>query len=111
MIVRYEDLKIDTVGTTEEVFEFINIDDITDELVENAVEFSSLNHMSYIEEHGESNVEAIRGNDKIETTDTEGQKINEGSTSRYGEYFDDDEITYFQRVVEDELIHDFGYEY
>lgn len=111
MVVRYEDLKTDTFGTTREVFEFVGIDDVTDELVENAVEFSSLDHMKYIEEHGESNIKAVRTNDEINTTDDDGQKINEGSTSRYDEYFNDDDMKYFQRVVEDELIHDFGYEY
>lgn len=111
MVVRYEDLKTDTIGTTKKVFDFIRIDDVTDKLVRNVVDFSSLDHMKYIEEHGESNVEAIRNNGDIETTDTEGQKINEGSTSRYDEYFDNDDMAYFQRVVEDKLIHNFGYEY
>lgn len=111
MMVRYEDLKADTTETTEEVFEFVTIEGVTDELVKDAVEFSSLEHMKYIEEHGESNVEVLENDSTVETTDSEGRKINEGSTSRYGEYFDDDDIAYFQRVVEDELLHDFGYEY
>jgi len=111
MVVRYEDLKTDTVGTTEQVFEFVGIDGVTNELAEEAVEFSSLSHMKYIEEHGESNIEAIQNDASIETTDSEGQKINEGLTSRYDDYFDDDDIAHFQQAVEDELIHDFGYEY
>lgn len=92
------------------MLEFIGIDGISDELVENSIKFSNIEHMRYIEQHGETNLEIVE-NDGQATSAQDGVKINEGTTNRYDNYFDEDDRQHFQRVINQQLEDDFGYEY
>jgi hypothetical protein len=110
LCVKYESLKREPHETTRTVFDFIGIDGTTDELVESATRVADIEHMRYIEQHGEANPD-IGTEDTTETASEAGAKINEGTTKRYGEYFDEADKQYFKRVIDEQLEDDFGYDY
>lgn len=95
LIVRFEDLKADTTGTLDSVLRFINVKPITDDLVESAVEFGSLENMQRLEQSEKSH----------------GKKVNEGSADRHETYFTQDDEAYFTDYVNEHLVHDHGYDY
>jgi hypothetical protein len=109
LIVRYEDLKRDTVSEVRSVLEFVGIEAVTDELVADVVEFGSFENMQRLEDPAESQPE--RSFASNQTDEDEGQKINEGRSDRWREYFSDDDIEHFKQYVDENLVYEYGYDY
>lgn len=109
LIVHYEDLKRDTVSEVHSVLEFVGIEAVTDGLVTDVVEFGSFKNMQRLEDPAENQPE--RGSADEQTDQDEGRKINEGRSDRWGEYFSNDDIEYFNRHIDENLIYEYGYDY
>jgi hypothetical protein len=95
LIVRFEELNTDTAGTVESVVNFIDIKPVTDEVVNAAVEFGSLENMQRLEQSEEER----------------GKKVNEGSTDRHNTYFTPEDERYFSDYVDEHLVYNYGYDY
>ncbi|MFC6888245.1 sulfotransferase domain-containing protein [Halorubrum trueperi] len=111
LCVKYEVLKRDTHGVTQDVLEFIGLDNVSDALVSRVTEFCDIDHMRYIEEHGEANPDILGDPNEQVKPAGEGAKINEGTIHRYRDYFDESDKRYFKRLVDERLEDYFGYDY
>lgn len=111
LCVKYEVLKSNTRDVTRDILEFVGLDNVSDTLVARVTEFCDIDHMRYIEEHGEANPDILGSPDKRVEPAGDGAKINEGTTHRYRDYFDQSDERYFKGLVDERLKDDFGYNY
>lgn len=99
-IVKFEDLKADTKGNLQQVIEFIGMPDTTDEQLASIVDFASIDNMRTMEQRNPH--KKLKG--KME-------KVRKGKSGGYKEYFNEGDKDYFLETVENNLKHDFGYDF
>ena len=109
LIVRYEDMRSDTVAVLARVMEFINGTDANDEAVSKAVEYSSVENMRKLEE---KNVFWLAGGRMKpgKKGDPNTYKVRRAKVGGYKDYFTDDEVEKIDELVADTLSPAYGYE-
>ena len=96
LLIKYEDLQNNTQEVLQATLDFIGIDEITDELIENAVNFCSFKNMKKMErEKTLPNKIMHPGNLK----DNESYKVRKGKIGGYVEYLQQEDIEYIDRVI------------
>ncbi len=82
LVIRYEDLYEDPIQKLEEILEFIGIEGITNQIINEAVEFSSFSNMKKLEQGGFFNQNSmLPGNQK----DQKSYKVRKGKIGGYVE--------------------------
>lgn len=106
LLVRYEDLHKDPAGELRKVMEFLGLDDVSDEVIARAVEYSEFENMRRLSLHDFKNLEIIAPTDP---DDPQSFKIREGKVGSYVKYLSSGEIEYIDEKMRSELASYFGY--
>jgi len=100
LMVKYEDLKIDTASELNKILFFIGFIDIEQEYVNKSVRYSSLKNIrkSEIEDYYKKNIVELK-----DVNDEESFKARRGKVNGYVDYLDKDDIKYLQDKVNSQL--------
>ncbi|MEM9220354.1 MAG: sulfotransferase domain-containing protein [Cyanobacteria bacterium P01_F01_bin.150] len=106
LLVRYEDLRSDTLSEVVRILDFISVP-LEGNFLEQAIEFSSFDNMKKMELEGSSLVKSgpMKGA-KGKSPDL--HKVRKGKIGGYREYLNEDEIAFVDRVVDLELSQIYG---
>lgn len=97
LVIRYEDLYEDPIQKLEEILEFIGIDGITNQIINEAVEFSSFSNMKKLERGGFFNKNSmLPGNQK----DQKSYKVRKGKIGGYIEELSHEDLIYIRDVIQ-----------
>ncbi len=107
LVVRYEDLKSDTVNTLERIMEFLGTPGTDDEIRE-AVEFASYENMRKMETDRTWRLSGGRLVPR-DRSDPNSYKVRRGKVGGYRDYFDDEQLAEIDAQVERSLSPTFGY--
>lgn len=96
LLIKYEDLHRDPHKTMKLVLEFIGVNDIETEIIDDAVKFSSFSNMKKMEKNKEIKYKNMQpGN----VNDDESYKVRKGKVSGYLDYLSQEDIQYIDKVV------------
>jgi len=107
LIVRYEDLRAQTEGQLRRMVEFIGTPG-TPEQIQGAVEFSSVENMKRMEEKKTFWLSGSRMVPK-DRDNPNSYKVRRAKVGGYRDYFEDDQATVVEKVVDDTLSPLYGY--
>lgn len=107
LIVRYEDLRSDTAATLKRIVEFIGTPG-SDEQIESAVEFSSVENMRKMEEKKTFWLSGSRMVPK-DRSNPNSYKVRKAKVGGYKDYFDEQQVAAIDKLVDDTLDPVFGY--
>ena len=107
LIVRYEDLRSDTAATLKRIVDFADTPG-SDEQIEGAVEFSSVENMRKMEEKKTFWLSGSRMVPK-DRSNPNSYKVRKAKVGGYRDYFDEAQIAAVDAMVEDRLLPVFGY--
>lgn len=96
LLVKYEDLRADTFNTLKSVLDFIGLKDASDNIIGNAIHFSSFDNMKRMEKENvlDSNIMQSR-----DIKDVESYKVRKGKVGGYIDYLSPKDIEYIDRVI------------
>lgn len=100
LVLTFEDLKKSPADELEKALEFSKFDNVTKELLNDVVEFSSLENMKKLEEQK-----------PLAQYKKKTNKIRDGKSGGYKEFFSDSDQQYFQTLTDELLIDSYGYNY
>ncbi len=100
LLIKYEDLKQNTLPLLQLMYEFCGLGSISEKRVGEIIDFCSIENMSRIE----SKNPLPQYGDKV-------KKVRYGDQSRYSDYFTREDIEYFSSVVSRRLNNHLGYDY
>jgi hypothetical protein len=106
LLIRYEDLKTDSIKELRRVLDFLEISNIPDTILKEAVEFASFENMRKMEAEGRFSHGMIKPADK---TKVETYKTRKGKVHGYLEYLDDIELSYVNERMQEVLSPYYGY--
>jgi hypothetical protein len=104
-LLKYEDMHNDSQTSLRSALNFMGAADVPDELIEEAIEFSSFEKMKEMERSNSLKNKKLRPGDK---NDPESFKVRKGKIGGYEEYLDDDDIAYCGEALR-EMDCPFGY--
>jgi len=107
LLVRYEDMHADPRKEFRRVLNFIGLQDLSDEVVRDAVEYTAFDKMQKMERSGGG-----AGSYKLRTTDasdTESLKVRRGKVAGYADYLTPEEIESLNRKMRETLTDFYGY--
>jgi hypothetical protein len=107
MILRYEDLKKDTLGQLKRLRTFFGVEFIPDECLKNAIEASSFARMQKLEKKGAFTNERMRPADP---GDTQTFKVRKGKVGGYKDECSPDDIEYIDGYIMEHLDPSAGYD-
>ncbi len=107
LLLRYENIKRDPVGELRRVLDFIGMDDVTDDLVNDAVDFSSFEKMRAMESEDKFKSDKLRPAIK---GDPDSFKTRKGKVGGYVNYLSDQEIVDLSERMARNLSTYFGYQ-
>lgn len=106
LLVRYEDIHANPHQEVRRVLNFVGLEQISDEIIAEAVEYASFDNMRKMEEADKFNSLILRpGNKK----DEESFKTRKGKVGGFTEYLDEKEIEYVNRQMNEILSDFYGY--
>ena len=105
-LVRYEDLHADTGKELRRIFDFLEIPDISDAHIREAVEFGSFENMRSMESSDTLKSGRLRPRD---SSDVESFKTRRGVVGGYVDYLDADQIAWMEDRIRTGLHPSFGY--
>ena len=106
LLVRYEDLKQDANGELERVLEFLGLENVSDETIDEAVYFGSFENMHRLEENGRFKSGILKPADK---EDMDSYKTRKGKIGGYQDYLTEDEIRRLNAKMHQTLNSYYGY--
>ncbi len=106
MLLRYEDLQNDTLNQLKRVVDFIGINDIKQEVLKEAINYSCFNNMKEIEKNSGVKTDKLKPSDK---NDDDTYKTRRGKIHGFVDYFNDEEIEFLKKKMTDNLHEYFGY--
>ena len=107
LVVRYEDLHADTAGQLRRVLAHIGLDDVDDEIVDDAVRYGSFDHMRELEEGD------LLGSEKLRPGrpgDTDSYKTRRGEVGGYRLELAPDDLALLEAAMRGSRVGRFGYE-
>jgi hypothetical protein len=108
LLVRYEDLQRDTTGQLRRILEFLQIKDITEIELEEAVSFGVFENMRKLEQEGTLRSKRLRPGD---VHDPESYKTRRGIAGGFYDYLSQEDIIYLNDKLRRELDPFFGYSF
>lgn len=97
LLVRYEDMHVNIQKELQRTLSFIGLNNISDDIIKEAIKFASFDNMRRMEEEGKLAVRLQPGDSK----DPESYKTRKGKVGGYTEYLTQDDIEYInQRMRE-----------
>ena len=105
-MVRYEDLHADTAKELRRIFDFLEIPDISDAHIREAVEFGSFGNMRSMESSDALKSGRLRARD---SSDVESFKTRRGVVGGYVDYLDPEQIAWVEDRIRRDLHPSFGY--
>ena len=99
LLIKYEDLKKDTLGNLKKVMEFLEVKNLRDDLIENAVEFSSFERMKKMESSKQFKEKALMNPGNPEDKDS--YKVRKGKVGGYVDYLSAEDIAYIDKAMEE----------
>ena len=106
LLVRYEDLKINTCGELRRVLDFLGLPSVPEEIITDAVKYASFDNMRRMETDGKFQSGILNPADKA---DIETFKTRKGKVRGYLDYLSKEEITNLNQRLQDQLSKYFGY--
>jgi hypothetical protein len=106
LIVRYEDLKENPQRELRRTLDFLELGDISDETIVEAVEYASFDNMRRMEREGKFQTGILK---PANHDDKESYKTRQGEVKGYVNYLRDDEIALLNQKIKNELIEIYGY--
>ncbi|MEK6910499.1 MAG: sulfotransferase domain-containing protein [Nanoarchaeota archaeon] len=89
LLIKYEDFSKNTMGEVRKILKFMNIEDVSDEEIEEAISFASFENMKEMEAKNKFNVKRLRpGNSK----DPDSYKVRRGVIGGYKDYLEKKDI-------------------
>lgn len=104
--IRYEDLHADAAGQVRGLLEFIGVKNVSDRVIQEAVDFASFDNMRQMEVNDTLNSQRLR---PANPDDPESFKTRKGKVGGYAEYMTDDDIAYIDGLIASELSPAYGY--
>ena len=106
LLVRYEDLHAQAATELKRIFEFLDIDGVSDAAMAEAVEFAQFQNMRKMETQDTFRMNALRPVDKA---DEESYKTRKGKVGGFAEYLSDAQQAALEQRMKDTLAPMFGY--
>lgn len=106
LVVRYEDLRANTVAELKRVLEFVGLADITTETVARAVEYASFDNMRKMEMDDSLGSERLRAGDK---NDPNTFKTRKGIVGDFVNHMSEADVEYVNDAMRRSHIGEFGY--
>lgn len=106
LLVRYEDLKADPHAQLRRVLDFLGLQGIPDEIIEEAIQFASFENMRRMEAEGRFSSPLLQPADK---SDQETYKTRKGKIHGFRDYLNHEEIEALNKKMKDQLDPFFGY--
>ena len=97
LLVRYEDLHLDTAGELDRVLAFLGVTDVSSEIVGSAVEAAAFDRMHALEEADALGTNRLRAK---RTDDLDSFKTRRGEVGAYIEYLDADDVAWLEAQLE-----------
>ncbi len=105
LLVKYEDLHLEPHRELEKVFDFLGLSDISDGVINEAVEYARFDNMRRMEARGTAQTDKLKPGDK---SDLESYKTRKGKVGGFEEYLSKEDIEFINRKME-ELSPFYGY--
>ncbi|MBW4575424.1 MAG: sulfotransferase domain-containing protein [Aphanothece sp. CMT-3BRIN-NPC111] len=102
LLVRYEDMHINPHKELRKVLNFLSLQEISDEVISEAVEFASFSNMRNLEEKNTFNLH-MQG---FQQSDKESYHVRKGKVGGYREYLNEEDIEYLNSRMENLLSKD-----
>jgi len=106
LLLKYEELHIDTEKEFEKLLHFIGIKDINKEFIKKSVDAASFSNMQKIEKKGGTKSDKLKPAD---INDVNSYKTRKGKIGDYKNHFTAEEIEYLNKKMQDNLSPFFGY--
>lgn len=106
MLLRYEDLHADPSRELRRLLAFVGVDNVSDNMIAQAIEWASFDHMKKLESTDALNNDRLRPTDM---NDENSYKVRRGKVGGYRDEAPPAEIDYMNRVVADKLNPLYGY--
>lgn len=106
LIIKYEDLHSDPLAELKRVFRFIELGDIEEDLLKEAIEFASFRNMRKIEKSKELNASELSPTNE---QDTQTYKTRKGQVGGYLEELNEEDIAYLEDKIKSGLSPIYGY--
>jgi hypothetical protein len=106
LLVRYEDMHVDTEGELRKVVDFLGLDGVHDSIIRQAVEFASFDNMRRMEAEDALDSARLRPG---HLDDAESFKVRRGKVGGYVDYLSGEDIAYLDAKIRTELAGCFGY--
>jgi hypothetical protein len=100
LVVRYEDLKMDTADQVRRILEFVRLPRVNDQMIADVVEFGSIENMRRLERRNP--LPQYKGGV---------WKVGEGLSGSFRNFFEESDLQYFRDYISEHLAYDFGYDY
>ena len=97
LIVRYEDLHHRTIETIKQILDFVNIKDIDEEMIINAINFASFDNMKKMEYNQSLNTSIMEAGQR---DDNESYKVRKGKIGGYRDYLSPTDIKYINELID-----------
>jgi len=109
LLVRYEDMRSDTAATLQRILAFIGTP-ASDEQAKDCVEYASVENMRNMETKGTFWMSGSRMVAK-DKNNPNSFKVRKAKVGGYRDYFDDDQVSQIETIVDSTLSPWFGYDY
>jgi len=106
LLVRYEDLKVNTHGELRRVLDFLGLQSVPEEIVTDAVNYASFDNMRKMETNDRFQSGILNPADK---TSTDTYKTRKGKVKGYFDYLSKKEITNINQRLQKQLSNYYGY--
>jgi len=106
LLIRYEDIHDDTLGELSRLLEFMDLDEIPEQLRKDAVEAAAFEKMKQKEKKQEENNKRLQPGDP---DDPESYKVRRGEVDSFTDYLSHEDIEYIDNLIENELPDYYGY--
>lgn len=106
LLVRYEDLHLDPSYELKKIFDFLGLENIEDNIYDDAIEFASFGNMRKIERDNKLNVKELAPTDE---KDINTYKTRKGKVGGYQQELSKEDIQFIEDKVKRELSPIYGY--
>ena len=106
LLVRYEDMKKNASRELERAIDFLGLQ-ISNETIENAVEYSSFDNMRKLEREGTYKIRVF----EKKATNPDSYKTREGKAGNYKKHLSAEAIAWIEKELDEHLDPDYGYNY
>lgn len=106
LLIRYEDMQKDPGRELRRVIDFLDMQFINDQTIDEAVKYASFENMRRMEQDGEFQSYILKPAD---SDDNESYKTRKGKVKGYIDYLDDDEIAWLDNKIQNNLSEFFSY--